>query len=242
MMKALTFAMRNTKEILRDKLTLFFGIGFPVILLLMLSLIQKNIPVSLFEIEKLTPGIAFFGLSFMALFSALMISKDKSTAFMLRLRVSPMNGADFILGYAMPLIPMAIVQMLICFALALPLGLKFTPRIFLSMAVLLPSAIMYIALGLIFGVLLNDKQVGGICGALLTNLSAWLSGVWFDVSLMGGVLGKTADCLPFIHGVESARAALIGGDVFPHLWWVIAYDIVLIALAIILFNRMLKSD
>lgn len=143
-MKALTFGIRNAKEILRDKLTLFFGIGFPVILLLMLSLIQKNIPVPLFEPEHLTPGIAFFGLSFISLFSALTIAKDKSSAFMTRLRVSPMTASDFILGYSLPLLPMAIVQMLICFAVALPLGLKFTPRIFLSILVLLPSAIMYL--------------------------------------------------------------------------------------------------
>lgn len=241
-MKTFAFALRNFKEILRDKLTLFFGIGFPVILLLMLSVIQKNIPVSLFEPEHLTPGVAFFGLSFISLFSALTIAKDKSTAFMTRLRVSPMSAYDFLFGYTLPLIPMAIAQMLICFALAIPLGLKFTPRIFLSIAALLLSALMYIALGLIFGCLLNDKQVGGICGALLTNLSAWLSGVWFDITLLGGAFGKIANCLPFIHGVEAARAALNGGDVFPHLWWLIGYDIVLIALSVILFNRMLKSD
>ncbi len=27
---------------------------------------------------------------------------------------------------------------------------------------------------------MTDKQVGGICGAALTNLSGWLSGIWFD--------------------------------------------------------------
>ena len=42
---------RTFKEIMRDGVTLFFGAIFPVILLLLLTAIQANIPVSLFEIE-----------------------------------------------------------------------------------------------------------------------------------------------------------------------------------------------
>ena len=47
-MRILTFAKRNLKEIVRDPLNLCFLFGFPVVLLLLLSAIQANIPVSLF--------------------------------------------------------------------------------------------------------------------------------------------------------------------------------------------------
>lgn len=43
-MKTMWFAGRCGKEILRDKLNLAFGIGFPVILLLLLSAINASIP------------------------------------------------------------------------------------------------------------------------------------------------------------------------------------------------------
>lgn len=43
-MRMMVFAKRNTKEILRDPLTLFFGAAFPVILLLLLWMIGRNIP------------------------------------------------------------------------------------------------------------------------------------------------------------------------------------------------------
>ena len=49
-MRALTFAKRTAKEILRDPLTLAFGLGFPVVLLLLLSAIQANIPVPLLRV------------------------------------------------------------------------------------------------------------------------------------------------------------------------------------------------
>ena len=76
-MKMLLFAKRNFKEILRDPLNLSFLFGFPVVLLVLLSAIQANIPVSMFEIQHLAPGIAVFGLSFMTLFSATLIAKDR---------------------------------------------------------------------------------------------------------------------------------------------------------------------
>lgn len=98
-MKLLAFSGRNVKEILRDPLTAAFSLGFPVILLLLMSAIQANVPVSLFEIATLTPGITVFGLSFMTLFSATLIAKDRETALLQRLYTTPLTAADFIFGY-----------------------------------------------------------------------------------------------------------------------------------------------
>jgi ABC-2 type transport system permease protein len=92
--------------------------------------------------------------------------------------------------------------------------------------------------------MLNDKQVGGICGALLTNLSAWLSGVWFDLELVGGAFQKISYALPFVHAVDMERAVLEGNmeGIFPHLWWVLGYAAVLMALAVLLFLRQMKKQ
>lgn len=241
-MKCIAFVRRNIAELLRDPLTLFFGAGFPLVLLGLLTLIQRNIPANLFAIESLAPGVAVFGQSFLTLFSALLIAKDRSTALTQRLMASPLTGPDFILGYALPLLPLAVLQSLLCLLCAALLGLSLA-HLPLTIAVLLLSALMYIALGLLFGSILTDKQVGGVCGALLTNLSAWLSGVWFDVKLVGGVFYKIANALPFLHAVEAARAAA-AGDVAAlpgHLAVVCAYALVLLALAIFFFTRTMRS-
>ena len=184
-MRMVTFAKRCTKEILRDPLNLTFGLGFPVVLLLLLSAIQANIPVELFEITRLTPGITVFGLSFMTLFSATLVARDRESSFLQRLYTTPLSAKDFILGYMLPIIPIAVAQGLVCYAVALVLGMEITVNIVYAVLMLVPISIFYIALGLLCGSLFNVKQVGGVCGALLTNLSAWLSGVWFDIELMG---------------------------------------------------------
>ena len=243
-MRTLTFANRNSKEIIRDPLNLAFGLGFPLVLILMLSAIQANIPVTLFEIEHLTPGITVFGLSFMTLFSATLIAKDRGTSFLQRLYTTPLSPVDFILGYTLPIIPFSVAQSIICYVVAVILGLRVTVNILYSIIFVIPISILFIALGLLFGSILNDKQVGGICGALLTNLSAWLSGTWFDLELVGGAFKKIAYALPFVHAVEMERALLRGdlSDIFPHIWWVLGYAIAALIAAVLLFLRQMKKQ
>ena len=243
-MRMLTFAKRNFKEIIRDPLNLCFLFGFPVVLLLLLSAIQANIPVSMFEIEHLSPGIAVFGLAFMSLFSATLISKDRQSSFMHRLYTTPMKPKDFIFGYTIPLIPIAIAEGIATYIFAIILGLEISINIILSLLLLIPIALLYIGIGLLCGSVLNDKQVGGMCGALLTNLSAWFSGIWFDLELVGGAFKKISYALPFVHSVEMQRAVISGNysNVLPHLIWVLAYAIIIIVIAIYLFLRQMKNQ
>ena len=243
-MRMLTFADRNTKEILRDPLNLAFGLGFPIVMILLLSAIQANIPVKLFELHRLTPGITVFGLSFMTLFCATVIAKDRTNALLQRLYTTPMTAVDFILGYMLPMIPLAVAQCALCYAAALLLGLNITVNILYAVLLTAPVSVLYIALGLLCGSVLNDKQVGGVCGALLTNLSAWLSGIWFDLDLVGGVFQKISYALPFVHAVDMQRAVLAGNfaGIFPHLWWVLGYGAALLAVAVWLFLRQMKRQ
>ena len=243
-MKLLTFTSRTAKEILRDPLTVIFGLGFPLVLILLLSAIQANVPVSLFEISSLTPGITVFGLSFMTLFSATLVAKDRESSLMQRLYTTPLKATDFILGYMLPIIPIAVVQCLICYVVAIILGLKVSISIIYAILLIIPISVFFIALGLLFGSILNVKQVGGICGALLTNLTAWLSGVWFDLKLVGGVFEEIAGFLPFVHAVELERAVLSGNysDIFPHLWWVLGYALGALIMAILFFLRQMKRQ
>ena len=243
-MKMITFAKRCEKEILRDPINLGFGLGFPLILLLLLSAMQENIPVNLFEIDTLTPGITIFGLSFMTLFSATLIARDRESAFLQRLYATPLTGLDFILGYMLPLLPIAMGQTIICYLVAVPLGLTVSVNIVYAVIGIIPMAVFNIALGLLCGSVLGVKQVGGICGALLTNLSAWLSGVWFDLKLVGGLFEQLANVLPFAHAVEMERALCAGNFSLAasHLLPVLLYSLLITAAAVACFLRQMKKQ
>ena len=243
-MRMLTFAGRNTKEILRDPINLAFGLGFPLVLILLLSAIQANVPVPLFEIQHLTPGVAVFGLAFLTLFSATLIAKDRGSSLMQRLYTTPLTSLDFILGYTLPILPIAVVQSLVCYAAAVALGLDITINIFFAILGIIPISLLYIALGLLCGSVLRVKQVGGICGALLTNLSAWLSGVWFDLNLVGGIFEKIAYSLPFIHAAEMEKALFLGNyeAASSHILPIILYCTGTTITAVFLFLHQMKQS
>ena len=243
-MRMIPFAKRCAKEILRDPINLGFGLGFPLVLLLLLTTMQKNLPVHLFEINTLAPGITVFGLSFITLFSATLIAKDRDSALLQRLYTTPLTGMDFILGYMLPFLPIAIGQTMVCYLFAIPLGLTVSVNIIYAIVGIIPMAVFNTALGLLCGSIFGAKQVGGICGALLTNLSAWLSGVWFDLELVGGAFEKIANILPFVHAVELEKA-LLGGHferIATHALPILLYGLLITAIAVFCFLRQMKKE
>src|SRR5699024_2766300 len=124
-MIATAFAERNLKEILRDRLNMLFGFGLPVVMLILLSLMQIKLIVAewIFSLEYFVPGVAVFGLTFISVFAGVLISNDRDSSFLTRVFTAPLPGFDYIIGYSYPLLPMSIVESVICFLTAVFLGL-----------------------------------------------------------------------------------------------------------------------
>ena len=246
-MRTLVFTKRCLREIIRDPLTLIFGAGFPVILLILLSVMNLNIPaeaqMTMFQIENLLPGVVVFGFSFLALFGGLLLAGDRDTAFLTRLFTSPLRARDFIAGYALPLFPVGLAQAVLCILIGFAFKLSLTAHLFTMLLFLIPSMLLFIGLGLLLGSLLNFRQVGSICGALLTNVSAWLSGTWFSLDLLGEGFKIFAHCLPFANAVDAARAALAGDftSALGYIWIVCVYAALACGGAILVFRKKMKA-
>ncbi len=247
-MRMLLFVKRNIKEILRDPVNLFFALGFPLILLVLLSIINDSIPPvaenTMFQIQNLAPGLAMFGSVFMALFAGMLLSKDRTSSFLMRLFTSPMTAPDFILGYTLPMMVMTIIQATITLLVAGAFGLEINIHILFAVLMTAFTSLLFVGTGLFFGSLLNDKAVGGVCGALLTNVAGWLSGVFIPIDLIGGVFKTITNILPFYHSVVAIRESLNGhfDHIIPHLAIVTGYTVVIFALAIIIFNRKMNGE
>ena len=180
----------------------------------------------------------------MTLFSATLIAKDRESAFLQRLYTTPLAGFDFIIGYMLPILPIAIGQTVICYLFAIPLGLNFSVNVIHAVIGIIPMAIFNIALGLLCGSIFGVKQVGGICGALLTNLSAWLSGVWFDLELVGGFFEKLANALPFVHAAEMEKALFHGNFelALSHVLPILIYSVLVTGIAVLCFLGQMKKQ
>ncbi|MFJ8526811.1 ABC transporter permease [Bacillus sp. NPDC094106] len=241
-MRYLAFASRNRKEILRDPLTLLFGVVLPIIIMCLFSIMQKNMPFDLYSIESLTPGVIVFSFSFITLFSGMLIGKDKSSSFLMRIFASPMSASDYMIGYALPLLPVAILQIVICFISAFFLGLSLNANVLGAVILLIIIAMLYIGFGLLLGTYFTDKQVGGLF-AMFVNLTTWLSGTWFKLDMIGGAFKTIAYALPFAHAVDATRFALSGeyGDLVVPVLWVVGYTIIIFVIAVSGFKRKMKS-
>ncbi len=251
-MKSVVFGKRTFTEIVRDPLSYIFCLGFPLIMLILMSIINQSIPqeanMEVFQIQNLAPGIAVFGLTFVMLFTCLQVSKDRSTAFLIRLYASPIKQRDFIIGYTYPLIIIAILQSVITFIAAVIIGgvngYSFSLiNILLCMLVLIPSAILFIGFGLFFATLLNEKAAPGICSILITA-ACMLGGIWMDVDGIGGTLAKVCKAIPFYHGVTAARMAISGNysELLKPLLVIVAYAVVIYLFAALIFKRKMQSD
>lgn len=236
-MRLLAFSRCTALEVLRDPVNILFGLGFPVGLLLVMVSIGHSVPIAAFDVASLTPGIAVFGLSFMTLFSAMVVARDRETSFLMRLHTTPLTAVDYLLGYTLPMVPMALGQSAICYVTAMLLGLPATIDVLWACLTTVPMALLFVGLGLLAGSLLGTKQVGGVCGAVLTTLTAWLSGAWFDPAVVGGAFGSVAEALPFIHGTVMGRLALTGelGQVPGQLGWVLPWTLAVWVVALVAF-------
>ena len=251
-MKSKVFAVRTWKEIMRDPLSYIFCLGFPLVMLVIMSIIDKSIPaeagMQVFRIRNLAPGIAYFGLTFVMLFTSIQVSKDRTTALLLRLYASPMKPVEYIFGYTMPVVVLAVVQMVICFSVSFVIGLctgdsLAVTEMLLSMVALFPSVFLFAGFGILFGTLVNEKAAPGLC-SILISAAGMIGGIWMDIDGLGGAIKTVARALPFYHGVSLARLPFgetTEGTV-EHLLWTIVCGAAVYGLAVTVFRSKMKKD
>jgi len=252
--KVKAFAIRNGKEILRDPLSYIFCLGFPLVMLIIMTLVNESIPaeagMTIFRIDNLAGGIAVFGQTFIMLFTAITVAKDRGGAFLVRMYATPMTSMDFVLGYMFPMLVIAVAQNIITYAasfvIALIVGVELSlPGLLLSVVALLPSAVMFIGFGLLFGTLFNEKAAPGLC-SIIISLGSFLGAIWFDAESTGGVLLKICKCLPFYYCTKSARMSMAMEFGFEELWLpvivVTACAVVVAAVSATVFRMKMKAD
>lgn len=249
-MKSFVFASRNFKELVRDPLSWIFCLGFPIVMLIVMTLINKSIPpeagMTLFRLESLAPGIAIFGLTFIMLFACLLISGDRGGAFLLRIFTSPMKSSEYILGYIIPLIVLAVGQFFITIIASLIMSLisgtgLSIPNMLFAVVTSVPSMIMFIGFGILFGTLFNKNAAPGL-SSIIICLSGMMGGIWMDIDTMGGTLKDICAALPFYHSVKAARLAFSGdfSSSLSEAGIILIWAAVVIAAAIIVFKKKMR--
>ena len=241
-MRTLNFAKRNFKEIIRDPLSIIFAIILPLFLLFIFQ--QFNIPSDNYKLENFTPGIVVFGFSFITLFTAMLVSKDRTTSLLVRLGISPMKPIEYILGYVISIIPIIIMQNVLFFILAIILGLSFSINIIWAILISIIISILFIAIGIIIGSLVSEKASSGI-SSIIVQLVCFTSGMYFPRELLGDVFSKICEFLPFescviiIKGIMNNNLEIISAR---NIVVFCTYTIAILVISVIVFKNKMLND
>lgn len=241
-MRTLNFAKRNFKEIIRDPLSIIFSVLLPIFLLFIFK--QINIPNESYELHNFTPGIVVFGFSFITLFTAMLVSKDRTSSLLIRLGISPMKPIEYILGYMLSIIPLILIQNVLFFILAIALGLSFSINIIWAILISIVVAILFIAIGIILGSLFSEKASSGI-SSIVVQLVCFTSGIYFPRELLGDVFSRICEYLPFescvtiIKGVMNANLESI---TIRNIIVFSIYTILALIISILIFKEKMISD
>lgn len=242
-MKTIVYSKRNFKELLSDPINLAFTIGLPVFLIIFMVIFNKSLQFNeSFNVENFVPSTIIFSFTFLTMFSGMLIAKDRTSEFLSRMYVSPLKAHNYILGYALPMLVVAFIQILTLYAIGFILGLNFTLNILASIPFLLLISLIFIGLGLVFGSLLKDSVVGGV-SSIIIQVVAFTSGMWFSLDLIGGAFKTISYILPFSHSVDLVKSIVSGNynDILVSTLVVLAYTLITVILSIIIFKKKMKQ-
>lgn len=241
-MRIYNFAKRNFKEIIRDPLSIVFSLLLPLFLLFIFQ--QINIPSENYDLVNFTPGIVVFGFSFITLFTAMLVSKDRTSSLLIRLGISPMKPMEYIWGYILSIFPLILVQNILFFLLAFALGLNFSMGVIWAVLAAVIVSVLFIALGIIIGSLCTEKASSGI-SSIVVQLVCFTSGMYFPKELLGKGFAKVCECLPFescvtiIKGIMNSNTSIITSR---NIIVLSIYVTIVFVLAVIIFKNKMISD
>lgn len=242
MNRIINFANRNIKEIVRDPLSIIFASILPLFLLFIFN--QFNIPNEAYKLENFTPGIIIFSFSFITMFTATLVAKDRTTSLLIRLGISPMKQYEYILGYILSLIPLIILQDILTVIVALILGLKYSSGIILMILISLVISILFISLGILIGSIASDKSSTGV-SSIIVQLVCFTSGMYFDINMVGKTFKIICNILPFNSSLNILKNFMNNTISLITVHDIIIfsiYTIIIIILSCILFNKKTKGE
>ncbi|MEU9075331.1 ABC transporter permease [Kitasatospora sp. NPDC004745] len=213
-------AVAETRLFLRDPLTAFFGLLFPVVLLGVLGSIPSMRKASpdmhgMSTIQLYAPILAVFSLMLLGL-NALpsLLAAYRERGVLRRMSASPVRPA-LLFGALLPLyLGIATVALLLVMAVGPVLGVAL-PRQPLGfvLAFLLAAAAM-LSVGLLLASVVPSAKAGNAVGALAFFPMMFFSGIWLPREFAPAVVNRIGDFTPSGAAVQALQDSWAGH--FPH--------------------------
>lgn len=196
-------------------------------------------------VDFMGPGIIVFGLLILIPTSARTMVRDKEKGFLARLLTTPTRPVEFISGYLLCLVVIAIAQIIIFMVGAWSLGMDIVGSMWLAFLVFFFTGLCSIGIGMVVASLTrSENQAEPLCWLFAMPL-AMLSGCWFSIELLPSYLRAVASAFPYAHTIAAARAVLIRGvgleAINTDMLFLVGWAVVVFLIGVILFRRSMRS-
>lgn len=230
------------KLFLREPMSVFWGVAFPVILLVVLGLASDGPDVDLDGLSlvgayvPILLGFTMATLAISALPSVLATYREKG--ILRRLRATPVSPSRLLAAHLVLSLAVMVASAVLVLAvarLAFDVGLPDQPVGFLLAYALTAAAML--GLGLVIAAAAPSGRTATAAGAILFFPMMFFAGLWVPREVMGGALRTISDVTPLGAGIGALQDAAQGD--FPrllHLAVLAAWAILAVAAARRLFR------
>jgi ABC-2 type transport system permease protein len=247
--QTLAVARRILIEQVRQRRSLAFWAVFPALMMLLFGLIYGHSTAMRVNLDATAAGILIGAALFFSCLggtvSILVAERERGT--LRRLLVSPLRPAAFFLGIVGALCVVALMQTLIVFALAWPLGARFHGSLALGALVVLLSVLGYVGMGFFFGTRFarRAEDVNGPVAAFGVPLLV-LGGSFFPLQIMPPFLVSLAQFNPVLHMSEALKGVAGQGlgwhDIAGHLAFLALFGAFALALGAGGYRKLLAEE
>lgn len=211
------------RQVVRDPMSLFFGMAFPVLLLVFFGSTYgtdatfKGLPLA----QYVTPAFAIYGIGVMAYVNlAGTIAEQRSRLTLKRLRGTPLPTWAYFGGRLLAPMLLGLLTAVIVFGFGVALfGVELPPPTWpATLFVFVVSIVCFAALGLMIASIPNSPQtVVAIALGTLLPLS-FVSDIFLGVDELPTVMNVIGWIFPLRHAVSAAVTATSGGAL-DAAWW-----------------------
>jgi ABC-2 type transport system permease protein len=172
------------------------------------------------------------------------ISQEKEIGTMDGMMVAPINRLSILLGKTIAQTARGLIQGVIILVLAVGIfGVAVQGSILLVFALLLLGVFSFVGLGIVITSFTKDQETAQMLMMTLMFPMMFLSGVFFPIAQMPWYMQDISKVLPLTYASDALRKVMVLGAGIPQisteLIILIAFGIVMIAIALPVFRRMM---
>jgi ABC-2 type transport system permease protein len=237
-MTAATHLRYEVLRMVRNRRTLAFSLGLPLVLYYAVASAQRHARTDgiSFPLYFMT-GMAAYGALFAVFSPGGRIAIDRARGWTRQLRITPLSARTYFVCKALTAYLIALPSLLLLYLAGVSLGVHLSAGQWLEMTgLLLVGLVPFVIMAVIVGHLISADAVAPAVGGLVVFF-ALFGGAWGRF-FNGGVTLTLVKLLPSYWLVAAGKAAVVEGDWPAEGWIVVAvWTVVLVPLAVLVFRR-----